>query len=66
MPKTTVVFYQDDSDTVPVLDWLDSLKHSTNVGFGSNGCVIWDMNFGAPSPIFCETAFTNYGLDSAQ
>src|SRR5436309_10802300 len=25
MPKTTVVFYQDDPDTVPVLDWLDSL-----------------------------------------
>ena len=25
MPKTTVVFYQDDSATVPVLDWLDSL-----------------------------------------
>ena len=25
MPKTTVVFYQDDSNTVPVLDWLDSL-----------------------------------------
>lgn len=25
MPKTTVVFYQDDPGTVPVLDWLDSL-----------------------------------------
>src|SRR5438270_3520987 len=25
MLKTTVVFYQDDPDTVPVLDWLDSL-----------------------------------------
>src|SRR3970282_537117 len=25
MPKTTVVFYQDDPETVPVLDWLDSL-----------------------------------------
>ena len=25
MPKTTVIFYQDDPDTVPVLDWLDSL-----------------------------------------
>src|SRR5439155_27032955 len=25
MPKTTVVVYQDDPDTVPVLDWLDSL-----------------------------------------
>ena len=25
MPKTTVVFYQDDPNTVPVLDWLDSL-----------------------------------------
>ena len=25
MPKTTVVFYQDDPDTVPVFDWLDSL-----------------------------------------
>ena len=25
MPKTTVAFYQDYPDTVPVLDWLDSL-----------------------------------------
>ena len=25
MPKTPVVFYQDDPNTVPVLDWLDSL-----------------------------------------
>jgi phage-related protein len=25
MPKTTVVFYQEDADTVPVLDWLDRL-----------------------------------------
>ena len=25
MPKTTVVFYQDAPDTVPVLGWLDSL-----------------------------------------
>jgi len=25
MPKTTVVFYQDAPNTVPVLDWLDTL-----------------------------------------
>ena len=25
IPKRTVVFYQDDRETVPVLDWLDSL-----------------------------------------
>jgi phage-related protein len=25
MPKTTVVFYQDGPNTVPVLDWLNSL-----------------------------------------
>ena len=25
MPKTKVVFYQEDTDTVPVLDWLDTL-----------------------------------------
>jgi phage-related protein len=25
MPKTTVVFYQEDAETVPVLDWLDRL-----------------------------------------
>jgi len=25
MPKTAVVFYQDNPNTVPVLDWLDSL-----------------------------------------
>ena len=25
MPKVQVVFYQEDADTVPVLDWLDAL-----------------------------------------
>ena len=25
MPKTKVVFYQEDADTVPVLDWLATL-----------------------------------------
>ena len=25
MPKFTVVFYQEDAETVPVLDWLDRL-----------------------------------------
>ena len=25
MPKTTVVFYQEDATKVPVLDWLDGL-----------------------------------------
>ena len=25
MPKTTVVFYQEDAHTVPVLDWLERL-----------------------------------------
>jgi len=25
MPKTTVVFYQEDAEIVPVLDWLDRL-----------------------------------------
>ena len=25
MPKTRVVFYQEDASTVPVLDWLDAL-----------------------------------------
>ena len=25
MPKVRVVFYQEDADTVPVLDWLDAL-----------------------------------------
>jgi hypothetical protein len=25
LPKTRVVFYQEDADTVPVLDWLDTL-----------------------------------------
>ena len=25
MPKTKVVFYQEGADTVPVLDWLDTL-----------------------------------------
>ena len=25
MPRTTVIFYQEDRKSVPVLDWLDSL-----------------------------------------
>jgi phage-related protein len=25
MPRTSVVFYQEDANTVPVLDWLDRL-----------------------------------------
>ena len=25
MPKVQIVFYQEDADTVPVLDWLDTL-----------------------------------------
>jgi len=25
LPKVRVVFYQEDADTVPVLDWLDAL-----------------------------------------
>ena len=24
MPKTNVVFYQDEDGSVPILDWLDS------------------------------------------
>ena len=27
MPVTRVVFYQDDDESVPVLEWLDSLPH---------------------------------------
>lgn len=26
MPKTIVVFYQEDDGSVPVLEWLDSLQ----------------------------------------
>jgi hypothetical protein len=26
LPKIKVVFYQEDADTVPVLDWLDTLS----------------------------------------
>jgi hypothetical protein len=25
LPKVSIVFYQEDADTVPVLDWLDTL-----------------------------------------
>jgi len=66
MPKTTVVFYQDDPDTVPVLDWLDSLptKALDKCRFESNGCVLWGMNFDARRPTFYEMGFMNYGFDS--
>jgi len=26
MPRISVVFYQEDAQTVPVLDWLDGLR----------------------------------------
>ena len=29
MPRISVVFYQEDADTVPVLDWLDHLPAKT-------------------------------------
>jgi hypothetical protein len=66
MPKTTVVFYQDDPDTVPVLDWLIRYlrKLWTNVGFESNGCVTWGTNFDARRWTFYEMGFMNYGFDS--
>jgi hypothetical protein len=45
MPKISVVFYQEDTQTVPVLDWLDRLparaqdkmprSHRTAAGFGA-------------------------------
>ena len=28
MPRTEVVFYQEDADDVPVLDWLKELRRS--------------------------------------
>jgi hypothetical protein len=64
--KDNRCLYQDDPDTVPVLDWLDSLptKALDNVGFESNGCVIWGMNFDAQRPTFYEMGFRNYGFDS--
>jgi hypothetical protein len=28
MPRTEVIFYQEDEDDVPVLDWLKEVRHS--------------------------------------
>ena len=46
MPKISVVFYQEDAQTVPVLDWLDRLptRPKINAGFVWRGYGIWAMN----------------------
>ena len=65
MPRTTVIFYQEDPDVIPVLDWLDSLPtKAQDKCLESNGCEIWGMNCGAQRPTFCEMGFMNYGFDS--
>ena len=67
MPKTTVVFYQDDVDTVPVLDWLDSLptKALDKCRVRIERLRDLGMNFDGGRPTFYEMGFMNYGFDSA-
>ena len=36
MPQTDVVFYQEDPDDVPVLDWLKELRPSDADGVKSH------------------------------
>ena len=66
MPKTTVVFYQDGSDTVPVLDWLDSLptKALDKCRVRIERLRDLGMNSDARRPTFWEMGFMNYGFDS--
>jgi phage-related protein len=35
MPRTNVVFYQEDADDVPVLDWLKELRRSDQRAYES-------------------------------
>ena len=47
------------------IGWIRCLRKLwTNVGFESNGCVIWGMNFDARRPTFYEMGFMNYGFDA--
>ncbi len=66
MPKIAVVFYQEDAETVPVLDWLDRLpsRRKISAGCASSGCEIWAMNYAARKRITCGMAFTSCVSDS--
>jgi hypothetical protein len=66
MPKTTVVFYQDDPDTAPVLDWLDSLPTKAQ-----DKCLVrierlsdLGHELRRPEADFLRDGFMNYGFDS--
>ena len=62
MPKTRVVFYQEDADTVPVLDWLDSLpsKALDKCRVRSSAFGIWDTNSVGRKRITSGTAFMSF------
>jgi len=66
MPKIPVVFYQEDAETVPVLDWLgvSRQRRKISAGCASSGCEIWAMNYGARRRITCGTASMSCVSDS--
>ena len=66
MPKTTVVFYQDDPDTVPVLDWLDALPAKALDKCRVRIERLRDLGheLRRPEADFYEMGFMNYGFDS--
>ena len=66
MLKTIVVFYQDDPDTVPVLDWLDSLPAKALDKCRVRIERLRDLRheLRRPEADFYEMGFMNYGFDS--
>jgi phage-related protein len=40
VPETTVFFYKDEDDTVPVKDWLEELRHRDRKAFAQCVAVI--------------------------
>ena len=61
MPKVTVVFYRENAETVPVLDWLDRLpaKAQDKCRVRIERLRDLGMNYAAPKPITCGMASTN-------
>ncbi len=65
MVKTSVVFYQEDSNNVPVLKWLDRLplKVQDKCRVRMSGYATWDMSCADPRLIILETVSMSYVSD---
>ncbi|HEV8342666.1 MAG TPA: hypothetical protein VGR30_09875 [Candidatus Binatia bacterium] len=62
MPKTTVVFYQEDAESVPVLDWLDRLpaKAQDKCRVRIERLRDLGMSYDGRKRTFCGTVYTSY------